>query len=91
MKLVYEDWGFLSEPVGMQRREVFVLNADGEVKTFTISPRSHYFSFEEFTTTHRLYPDVDAHGRSSLPFSIVLISDNDTRSPNFLVRRPLLN
>jgi hypothetical protein len=90
MKLVYEEWGFLSEPIRMQR-EVFVRDADGGIITFTISPRRHYFVFDDFTVPHRLYPNIDGSGRSTHSFSVVLVNEEGSHSPRFLVRRPILN
>jgi hypothetical protein len=85
IKLVYEEW----YPATAQR-EIFIPDESGGIKSFTLEPRQFRFIFEEFTPPYHDPTTAQIWGRTTRPFSITLVNEYDTHSPNFLVRPPVL-
>ena len=64
--------------------EVLVRDESGNIKIFTLPPRQTLFFWGEFAVYH----ETSVVGFGSVQnFSIVLANENETHSPNFLIRR----
>jgi len=75
VELVYHDMA--------SSQEVYVRDANGAIKTFTLSPKQSAYFNGEFTEYHQTTSDYSG-GQAA--FSVVLLNENEQYSPKPLVR-----